>query len=297
MLVKDVILINHNLDLSLLPPNHEYRVLKEFPDYALSDNGLVYSFLNPLNPRPLVPGLTNYRGKDGKKDYSKCYKTVNLRNDEARKKDKNKRICKQIHRLICKAFHDNPLNKPQVNHKDGDKFNNHKDNLEWVTPKENVIHALETGLTMPPVGEQKPNAKYTEELMRKVADEIRNGVSNIELVKKYGFDHRKVTKIRMMREWKHIWTDEERKNGPYMSKYFNGSKTTLEEKVSMLEKMDFSKTNVAIAKEFNLTAGNVSYIRLKKIWKEPWKIFLSNCNKCRTTIESISSDVKAEEKK
>jgi hypothetical protein len=52
-----------------------------------------------------------------------------------------------VHKLIAFTFKKNPLKKKYVNHKDGNKLNNHKDNLEWCTTSENAIHAYRTGLS------------------------------------------------------------------------------------------------------------------------------------------------------
>lgn len=71
--------------------------------------------------------------------------------------------CFKVHRLVCEAYHDNPENKPFVNHKDGNKLNNHASNLEWCTHSENMIHAYETGLASVDKGISSANASLTQE--------------------------------------------------------------------------------------------------------------------------------------
>lgn len=104
-----------------------WKNIEDFENkYMISNYGKVFS-------KSSNRVIKIYKSKNG-------YYSVSL----SIKKGKQKRFL--IHRLVAKHFINNPQNKPQVNHIDGDKSNNHTDNLEWVTAKENVRHAYEIGL-------------------------------------------------------------------------------------------------------------------------------------------------------
>lgn len=86
----------------------------------------------------------NYLGHGGQKELSlskdhKGYLRVRIYIAGTRKTIK-------VHRAVAEAFIPNPDNKPEVNHKDGNKSKNYVENLEWSTGKENTIHAYANGL-------------------------------------------------------------------------------------------------------------------------------------------------------
>lgn len=61
--------------------------------------------------------------------------------------NKNGKVLQQkIHRLVANAFLPNTENKPQVNHKNGNKADNTMGNLEWVDQSENMRHAVTNGM-------------------------------------------------------------------------------------------------------------------------------------------------------
>ncbi len=87
------------------------------------------------------------------------YLSVALRNKKI-----NYAIRMSIHRFVAMAFLPNPDNKPQVNHIDANKHNNHVDNLEWCTCSENIRHGYKMGLLKSPcywknkTGDMHPNS-------------------------------------------------------------------------------------------------------------------------------------------
>lgn len=60
-----------------------------------------------------------------------------------------------VHRLIAQTFIENPESKKQVNHKDGNIQNNNVSNLEWMTNRENVLHAFRVLGRIPKGGRPK----------------------------------------------------------------------------------------------------------------------------------------------
>lgn len=118
---------------------------------------------------------------------------------------KGKSICFKIHRLVCKAFHPNPENKKSVNHKDGNKLNNHKDNVEWATQHENMTHAVSTGLLVNPKGEENNKAKLSEKDVIQIRMEYETTkISQRALAKKYEVSRWTIQDIVTYTTWKHI---------------------------------------------------------------------------------------------
>ena len=96
-----------------------WRMVEGHPSYSVSNKGRIRNNKTGYILKPYVTGYKNNQ-----------YLTVDIKKRTTR-----------VHRLVALAFVDNPDNKPEVNHKDGNHFNNEASNLEWVTGSENCIHA------------------------------------------------------------------------------------------------------------------------------------------------------------
>ncbi|MBL5768239.1 HNH endonuclease [Bacillus sporothermodurans] len=108
-----------------------------------------------------------------------------------------------IHRIVAEAFIPNPDNKPQVNHKNGVKHDNRDSNLEWVTRKENVNHALKKGLIK--VGSKSTSSKLTEEQVIEIRALFgTKKYSFSELGRMFNVDGAGIGRIIKGQTWKHL---------------------------------------------------------------------------------------------
>lgn len=105
-------------------------------------------------------------------------------------------------RVVAWRFHPNPLNLPQVNHIDGNKENNAKDNLEWSTGSDNEKHAHRTGLKTGR-GSANSNAKLTADQVVKIRAAA-NDNSPEELATAYGVSRSTITNILNRKTWSHV---------------------------------------------------------------------------------------------
>jgi hypothetical protein len=164
----------------------EKRILinNEPTKYLVDSNGNVYSEYSEMYLKP-------FENPSG-------YLLVDLHH-------KGKSYYRQVHRLVAHAFIPNPEGLPTVNHKNGDKHDNHYWNLEWMTIKDNVRHAWSTGLVKPRYGIDNPANVYSEDQIHAVCSLLESRkYSNKKIAEMYNVNVTLIRDIKFRGKWKHI---------------------------------------------------------------------------------------------
>lgn len=142
--------------------------------YTISQSGEVFSLITGIPLRctlctsgyPMAKLFKSYDRLTGKR----CYKHI------------------RVHKLVADHFIPNPEGKPCVNHKDGNKSNNHVSNLEHCTHKENSKHAFATGLT------PKKERYLSDDQLQECSEKYTQGVPISELAVLFGVSRNAIEK-------------------------------------------------------------------------------------------------------
>ena len=160
----------------------------QYPQYFVTEHGDVFS-----NKSGGIKKMKPQNHKDG-------YLMIGVWNNNQRKGI-------YVHRLVAQIFIPNPDSKPEVNHKNGIKNDNRVENLEWVTNKENVDHAILNGLNNC-IGEKHGMAKLTEEKVLQIrqlySQRKYNKTNQTKLAEMYGMTQTQISYIINKKTWKHI---------------------------------------------------------------------------------------------
>ena len=173
----------------------KWKIIEGFPKYLISNKGRI-KILSTLEDKKVFVKDDGYIATtlgNGKQNY------------------------RYVHRLVADAFVNNKHEKPQVNHINGVKGDNRAENLEWVTPAENIRHAIETGLLKYKKKEKDiKNSKYSKgedangsllnpEKVIKIRVLHETGeYKQVELAEMFGVNHRTINDVIKRRQWKHI---------------------------------------------------------------------------------------------
>ena len=171
--------------------------------YQVSDIGRVRSVDRVVTFKD--GSMRKYKGKVLKPHVDKTigYERLSLCNNDGCNS-------KSVHRLVLETFkpYEN-MNNLDVNHIDGNKLNNHLTNLEWLTRRDNLKHAHDTGL-INNIGEGHPNAKLSNADVLEILQRLDTGELHEDIASDYGVGKSCIGKINIGAIWKLVKEEHER---------------------------------------------------------------------------------------
>jgi hypothetical protein len=176
----------------------EWRTIKEFPDYEISNLGRIRRL---TTQRRWKAGHIRKISSNGRYPNVSLYKN-------------GRGYMRYIHRLVMEAFVGTCPPNQECNHKDGNRMNFSLDNLEWITHSENEIHAhnigLKRGIGCPGrVGERHPLHKLKDGevwLIKKILAAKR--FSFTVIARMFKVAPGTISKIKLGTRWGHIVYEE-----------------------------------------------------------------------------------------
>lgn len=249
---KEVIQMNfEKFNVENINELEEYKISGKPSGYLVSKHGDVFSIKKGL-PKKMKP----QKQKNG-------YLLIHLHLN-------GKSYYRWIHRMVAEVFIPNPNNKPQINHKDGNKENNKVPNLEWVTAKENIQHAYLNKLHPTSKGENSPNAKLSVDDVRDISSMIESNKYTLkEISQKTNISYYSIYLIYMKKEWTEITKDYDFSNFNKFSKNRGFSKLNEKQVHSICKDIKSGDLNGReIAQKYGVFESTVYKIHRGKTWKD-----------------------------
>jgi len=242
----------------------EWRVIQSFPDYEVSDQGVIrrrvpHSRLkNSLPAGHIVPQWvlrTPFKRRDGSK-LIKQYKAVSLY-------DAEKRIKKNVlvNRIVCEAFHGPaPTERHQAAHNNGYSFDNRAGNLRWASPEENQADRTEHGTHNK--GSRHGMSRITETDVIAIISRLMAGEDEASIAAVYGVGRTTVTRIRLGTTWEHV----KRPEGFDAIQEPRRNPMTEQDAITALTRMEAGESPIALAKEYGTTKRAMYSLRRGATW-------------------------------
>jgi len=230
----------------------QWRAIEDFPDYEVSDQGRVRRATpggnNTWVGRILTPSMGGNSG----------YPHVQLHRN-------GRQHGHTVHSLVATAFIGPRPPGHQINHKNGIKTDNCVENLEYVTPQENVDHAVSLGLWTPECG-----SILTNEQVLAMRDAYRGGKKTCrEIGEEYGVNRGTAMQVISGLSWKHLPGAVQR-NGD--SNLVRGErhpfhKLTEDAVRAIRARRQQGETQRALGREFGVGQSTISNIVHRRTWK------------------------------
>jgi len=168
----------------------QWAEIKRFPNYTISNWGRI----KRITPYKTTKVGHILKPKKDKLGYLQLALSQN-----------NNRKTILIHQLVLEVFICSRPKGKQCNHKDGNKSNNHIENLEWITASENVKHSFDVLGRKSVCGEQHGNSKLTENDVYNIRKMYATGLySQHELARRFNVKVGAINPIVRYINWKHI---------------------------------------------------------------------------------------------
>jgi len=163
----------------------------------------IYDISNLGRARRAKPGKNTFTGRILKP----CFNTGKYLCVDFREKGRRKYY--PLHCLVAAAFIGPRLDGLEINHIDGNKTNNRVDNLEYITHRENLAHAIRLGLISGSfagmIGAMSSCSKLTEDGVRQIRRLIKEGeFTQKEIGLMYGVCQVNISHIKLNKLWSHI---------------------------------------------------------------------------------------------